>query len=117
MQYSYILYDGLCLSCGRARKIISLLDWFSVIKTIDAYDEKALAQIPAEISDLNSLLSEIHLLDKNGMTYTGFYAVRKIGLKLPLIAPFALLLYLPGIPILGKKIYAYIAKNRRRLNS
>ncbi len=117
MPYSYVLYDGLCLLCGKAKKIISLLDWFRVIKTVNAYDEKSLAQIPTNISNLNSLLSEIHLLDKNGMTYTGFYAVRKIGLKLPLTAPFALLLYLPGINLLGEKVYAYIAKNRRRLNN
>ena len=115
MQYSYVLYDGLCLLCGKARKVISVLDWFTVIKTVDAYDKESLAQIPVEISDINTLLSEIHLLDKNGITYTGFYAVRKIGLKLPLTAPFALLLYLPGINLLGEKVYAYIAKNRRRI--
>ena len=115
MQYSYVLYDGLCLSCGRARKIISVLDWFSAIKTVNVYDEDALAQIPKLIPDITALLLEIHLLDKNGITYTGFYAVRKIGLKLPLTAPFALLLYLPGINLLGEKVYAYIAKNRRRI--
>lgn len=114
MPYSYVLYDGLCLSCGRARNIIVSLDWFGVIKTVNVYDEKSLSQIPAEISNLNSLLSEIHLIDRNGTVYRGFKAVRKIGLKLPLTAPFALLLYLPGINILGEKIYEFIAKNRRR---
>lgn len=115
MKQSYMLYDGLCLFCGKARRIVTFLDWFSAINPVNAYDASALAEIGREIPDINYLLSEIHLLDKNGTTYTGFYAVRRIGLKLPLTAPFALLLYTPGVPPLGKWIYATIARNKHKL--
>lgn len=116
MKQSYMLYDGLCLFCGKARKIVTFLDWFSAIKPINAYDAKALAEIKRDIPDIQELLTQIHLLDKNGTAYTGFYAVRRIALKLPLTAPFAVLLYLPGIHIVGQKIYLYIAQNKQRFS-
>jgi len=107
-----MLYDGLCLFCGRSRKIVTFLDWFSLIKPIDVYDNNSLAQIPKEVLNIDEPLSEIHLLDKDSNTYIGFYAVRKIGIKLPLTAPFALFLYIPGMNILGEVIYRYIARKK-----
>lgn len=108
----FVLYDNLCLFCGRARSIITALDWFSRIETVPLYDRERLAQAKLPIPPEEDLLRELHLIEKSGRVHRGFYACRKIGLLLPLTLPFALVLYIPGAAYIGEKIYAHIANTR-----
>lgn len=109
----FVLYDGFCLLCGRARKFIELFDWLGLIATINLYDEKAMNETGLSIPNSEALLRDLHLITKDGQIYLGFYAWRKIGLLLPITFPFALLLYIPGVPYFGEKIYRLVADNRK----
>ncbi len=51
----------------------------------------------------------------DGKTYGGFFAVRDIARHLPLSFLLALLLYIPGVSLLGVPVYQWISKNRYRL--
>ena len=45
----------------------------------------------------------------------GFFAFRRIARELPLMWPLLPLFYLPGSRALGPRVYAWIARHRRRL--
>ncbi len=108
----FVIYDNLCLFCNNAKRLIELLDWFSLIKTVPIYDAEELKRSELPIVPQEDLLKEMHLISKGGAVLKGFYACRKIGLLLPLTFPLALFLFIPGIALLGEKIYSYIANNR-----
>jgi hypothetical protein len=58
----------------------------------------------------------MHVLTPDGRrVYHGFAALRWLAWRLPLLWPLAPLLYLPGIPSLGQRLYLWIARNRFRL--
>lgn len=109
----FVLYDGYCLFCGRARKLIQYLDWLHRIKAVNLYDNDQMAAYNIVAPQQEELVQKLHLIEKSGKIYTGFYACRKIGTLLPLLLPFTLLLYIPGVPYFGEKIYAYIARERK----
>ncbi len=113
MRRYVVLYDGFCLLCSRAEYFIALLDWFHRIERVDLYNDAQIASLGIAAPSLPDLVREIHLIDRHGKTYTGFYACRKIGLLLPLLFPFALLLYIPGAPSIGERVYHYISTHRR----
>lgn len=108
----FVLYDNLCLMCGRGRRIITALDWFSRIETVPLYDTKRLMNAQLPVVATEELLKEIHLIETDGTILKGFYACRKIGLLMPLTFPFSLFLYVPGIPYLGERIYRHIANKK-----
>jgi predicted DCC family thiol-disulfide oxidoreductase YuxK len=62
------------------------------------------------------LLDEMHLLTPDGSRlYHGFGALRWLAWRLPALWLIAPLLYIPGIPTLGQKLYLWIARNRFRI--
>jgi len=48
-------------------------------------------------------------------THAGFYAFRWMAWRLPLTMLAAPLLYLPGVPWLGRRVYHWVARNRFKL--
>lgn len=53
----------------------------------------------------------------DGKVYGGFFSVRDVMRFLPLTALPALLLYIPGVSLIGEPAYRWIAKNRHRFGS
>lgn len=56
----------------------------------------------------------LHVQTPDGTVYRGVYAVRHLlgYTRLRILRP---LLYIPGVPLLGEKLYAWVARNRYRL--
>ena len=50
---------------------------------------------------------------QDGKAYGGFFAVRDIMVHLPLTFVPALIMYVPGISLLGVPVYTWIARNRQ----
>lgn len=66
--------------------------------------------------ELERLLFEMHVVTPDrAAVYTGFDAFRWIAARLPLLWPIVPLLYVPGVPALGRRIYLWVAKNRFNL--
>src|SRR5215510_7499877 len=57
----------------------------------------------------------MHLVFPDGRTYTGADAFRKIFLRMPLMFPVGLILSIPPIPWLLRRLYPLLARNRNRL--
>lgn len=104
-------YDSECPLCVRTKIIISHLDWFNKIafKTVqfDAAEESALNGI-----DENTLLNDIHSVNIKGNVFSGVDTYIQVLKRIFYLYPIGLLLQLPGIYHIAKKIYQFVAKNR-----
>jgi predicted DCC family thiol-disulfide oxidoreductase YuxK len=107
-----VLYDGECPLCQRSVAILKRLDWLGRLRFQDARDREHLpaSEVPL---DPERLLVEMHLLTPDRKrVYAGFAAFRWIAGRLPLLSAIVPLLYLPGVPWLGQKVYRWVARNR-----
>ncbi|HMP01599.1 MAG TPA: DUF393 domain-containing protein [Gemmatales bacterium] len=110
-----LLYDGLCPLCQRSVRVLRRLDWLNRVQFQDA---RHVDEIPAVEPPLdpNRLLEEMHLIPPAGPTiYHGFGAFRWLAWRLPALWLLAPLLYVPGVPWLGQKVYLWVARNRFNL--
>ncbi len=110
-----LLFDGQCPLCQRSVRILKRLDWF---KKIHYQDARQVGQIPPTNPPLDPqrLLEEMHLVPAAGRPiYHGFGAFRWLAWQMPLLWIIAPLLYIPGVPWLGNKIYLWVARNRFKL--
>ena len=110
-----VLYDGQCAFCRKSVGLLKRLDWLGLLRYQDARDA---AHLPPSATPLDTdrLLEEMHVLTPDGRgLYHGFAALRWLAWRLPLLWPFAPLMYLPGVPALGQRLYLWVARNRFRL--
>ncbi|MFO0808118.1 MAG: DUF393 domain-containing protein [Gemmataceae bacterium] len=108
-----VLYDGLCKLCQRSVAILKRLDWLGRLHFADCRDP---ANVPPGFGlELSRMLEEMHTVTPAGRVTHGFGAFRTIAWRLPLLAPFAPLLYIPGVPWVGQRVYLWVAKNRYNL--
>lgn len=108
-----VLYDGSCSLCRRSTFTLRLLDAFSRLRLVDFRDPAAKKAVAPRL-DESQLDLAMHILLPDGSVRTGFDAFRFMAGHLPALWPLAPLLYLPGVPRLGRGVYARIAKNRRK---
>src|SRR6266851_689724 len=110
-----VLYDGECPLCLKSVSILKRLDWLKVLYYQNARETDRLPPSPVPL-DPARLLEEMHVVTpKRDAVYHGFGAFRWMAARLPLILAFVPLLYLPGVPTLGQRVYLWVAKNRYRL--
>ena len=108
-----VLYDGQCAFCRKSVELLRRLDWLHQLSYLDARDRAGLpAGAPLGAA---RLLEEMHVLTPDRQVYHGFGALRWLAWRLPLLWPVAPLLYLPGVPALGQRLYLWVARNRFRL--
>ena len=108
-----VIYDGHCGLCMRSVMVLRRLDWLKRLAYLDANDLELIGErfptLPTE-----DLLHEIHMVNATGGYWVGFYGFRRVAWLLPLLWPLAPLLYVPGVPWIGGRIYGYVAANRAR---
>lgn len=110
-----VLYDGACPLCQKSIRILRAIDWF---KRITFHDARDVANLPKADVPLvpKRLIEEMHVLTPDRKhALAGFKAFRWMAWRLPLTAPLAPFLYIPGVPWVGNKVYLWVAKNRFKL--
>jgi len=110
----HFLYDG---SCGICRKTVAVLSRLDLWKRIVFHDAlNGWAEIHAAFPGLSQddCLETMHVVTASGEVKTGFDAYRAISWSIPLFWPIAPLLYVPGVPLAGRRVYARVARNRHR---
>ena len=110
MQEYILYYDGACNLCTTAGKWINKLDFFKVITWIPY---QSLLEPPPGLSWNDSHSAAYIYVKDTGAWYRGFYALRMLSLKLIPLLPFAPLLWLPGVNIIGETVYDWVSKKRR----
>ena len=109
-----VLFDGDCPLCQRLSRTLARLDWRGKLHFQNARD---VPNLPITSPPLNPdrLLEEMHLVTPRGAILAGYRAFRWIAWRLPMFWPLAPLLYLPGVPWTGNKLYLWVARRRYRL--
>lgn len=105
-----VLYDGDCPLCDFQQRALSWLDWFDEFDfvAISETQSKGLAiSIPRE-----KLLEAIHCLSAKGTIYRGARCIRFVGMRMPILIPIAMILWLPGVILIAEIMYRTISNNR-----
>lgn len=105
-----VLYDDECPLCTFQMKMLTWLDWFGCLSLIPVSSERAAAMAPSISRE--DLLEAIHCISKDGTIYRGARALRFVGMRLPLLIPMALFLWIPGVIFVAEKFYQLISRNR-----
>jgi predicted DCC family thiol-disulfide oxidoreductase YuxK len=110
-----VLYDGVCPLCQRSVRVLRRLDWLRRLHFQDCRDTANLppSAVPLE---LKKMLEEMHVVTPDRQrAHAGFAAFRWIAWRVPVLWWLAPLLYIPGVPWLGRRVYLWVAKNRYNL--
>jgi len=108
------LFDGACIICRSASSAIAALDWMNRVEFRDLHDPDLRSRYP-ELSD-DQLMGAIHVLAGDGRLYIGYDGIRRLLKEIPLGLPIWLLLHLPGMDGMGRRVYQFIARRRYRMN-
>ncbi|WP_449621398.1 thiol-disulfide oxidoreductase DCC family protein [Robertmurraya sp. Marseille-Q9965] len=103
------LYDRKCSLCQRTKRTFQKLDWNHKIEWISLQEYEG-SQFSAV-----ELRRELHIILPDRNVLKGFDAVRKLLVKSPPTLLVGLFLYVPFMPLIGRPIYRWIAKNRYKL--
>lgn len=105
-----LLFDDQCGMCAAQMRWLARLDWFQTIRMMPISDHET-AQVAPQIS-MDNLQEAIHCVTPGGHVYRGASAIRHVGRKVPLLAPLAVLMWIPGVMFLADRVYGLIARNR-----
>jgi predicted DCC family thiol-disulfide oxidoreductase YuxK len=110
MKKQIVLYDNECSLCTFQMKVLSWLDWFNVLALTPLSDPRAQEVAPQLTRE--DLLEAIHCVTPEGGIYRGARAIRFVGMRLPLLVPVALFLWIPGVIQIAEVIYRWVSRNR-----
>lgn len=91
-------------------KMLTWLDWRGVLRLLPLSDPRAAALAPG--IGREDLQEAIHCITARGRIHRGARCIRFVGLRLPLLVPLALFLYIPGVIFIAEHIYQVISRNR-----
>ncbi len=109
-----VLYDDECPLCTFQMRLLTWLDWFGTLSLIPLSNPLA-AQLAPHLTRAD-LQEAIHCLAKDGKIHRGARCIRFVGLRLPLLVPIALFLWIPGVIQVAEIIYQWISRNRLGLS-
>lgn len=109
----HIIYDGQCSFCVRSLNLVRRLARREVFQFHDANDTSAvLTHFPAlATADTQDAMV---VVTHRGEIFRGFFAFRRMMWASPWLYPVLLLFYFPGASLVGRPIYAWVARHRRR---
>lgn len=108
-----VLYDDQCAFCISQTRLLRRLDWFGAFRFQGISDPPSLELVPnVKREDLSAA---IHCVTKDGKVYRAARCFRFLAMRIPLLFPLAIVMWIPGMIWVAEKIYARIARNRQFL--
>lgn len=106
-----IIYDGDCGFCVRSLKVLSALDVRGLLRFHKSQNPETFVQFPAlrgaDVADA------MYAVVAGELPQRGFFAFRRVMWSSPLLWLLLLLFYFPGASIVGPRLYAWVARNRK----
>ena len=109
-----VLYDDECPMCTFQMRLLTWLDWFNCLRLVPLSSHEASAIAPGLTRA--DLLEAIHCVTPQGRIFRGARCIRFVGMRLPLLVPLALFLWIPGIIWIAERIYMAISRNRHSIS-
>jgi predicted DCC family thiol-disulfide oxidoreductase YuxK len=109
-----LIYDGDCPLCRFQMKLLTWLDWFNRVRLLPIKDAEVAAIAPTLTRE--RLLEAIHCVTPAGRIHRGARCIRHLGLRMPLLVPLSIFLWLPGVIWIAERIYMWISRNRHLLS-
>ena len=105
-----LFFDSDCPFCQLQIRLLSKLDWFNKVEFTPLKEfSESLSGVHIEENELNQA---IHCITPQKKIFVGAKAIRFIGMRMPLLFPLSILLWVPGMMFIAEKIYQYISTNR-----
>jgi predicted DCC family thiol-disulfide oxidoreductase YuxK len=109
-----VLYDNECPLCTFQMKTLTWLDWFHRLQLAPIAHPIASEAAPHLTRD--DLMEAIHCVTPEGRVYRGARCIRFVGMRMPLLIPVALFLWLPGVIWVAERVYMWVSRNRHLLS-
>jgi predicted DCC family thiol-disulfide oxidoreductase YuxK len=107
-----VVYDAECRFCIRSLRVLKAFDILGRITLVPSNEDGLLERFPSlRGADFASAMYAV----RDGKAYAGFDAFRTALWSSPILALLAWSWYVPPVPALGRRVYAWIARNRRSL--
>ena len=109
-----LLYDDACPLCTFQMRVVTWLDWGNAVSLLPLSDPRAAELAPSLTRE--ALLEAIHCVARDGRIHRGARCLRFVGMRMPLAAPVALVLWIPGVIWIAERVYAWVSRNRHLLS-
>lgn len=109
-----VLYDDECPFCTFQMRLLTWLDWFGLLEAVPLSDPRV--KVIAPQLSREALLEAIHCITPGGTVHRGARAFRFLGMRLPLLLPVGLALWIPGAIQIAEWIYRWVSRNRYLLS-
>ena len=109
-QHHVVLYDSDCPLCTFQMKSLTWLDWFNRVRFVAINSPEASGIAPDLTRE--DLMEAIHCITPGGEIHRGARAIRFLGMRMPLLVPVSLFLWLPGVIWVAEKFYQFVSRNR-----
>jgi predicted DCC family thiol-disulfide oxidoreductase YuxK len=114
MTKNVVLYDDGCSMCTFQMKVLSWLDWSHSLSLVPLSDPQVRVIAP-QLSQ-EQLEEAIHCVTPKGRIYRGARCIRYVGMRLPLLVPLAVFLWIPGVIWIAEIVYQQVSRNRHLLS-
>jgi predicted DCC family thiol-disulfide oxidoreductase YuxK len=105
-----VLYDDHCPLCVFQMKMLTWLDWLHVARVVPLSSPEALQAAPGVQAE--QLRAAMHVATTKGKLHRGARSIRFLALRMPLLVPLGILLWVPGVIWFAEKAYECVARNR-----
>jgi predicted DCC family thiol-disulfide oxidoreductase YuxK len=109
-QPNLLLYDDACSMCVFQTRVLSWLDWRNRIRLVPISSPQAHEIAPQLTRE--DLHEAIHCVTPDGRIFRGARALRHVGMRMPVLWPLAVGLWLPGVIQIAEYLYRLVARNR-----
>ena len=109
-----VLYDDGCPMCTFGMRVLTWVDWFGAARLVGLSHPEAKVIGPQLTRE--QLLEAIHCVTGDGRVYRGARAIRHLGLRMPVLVPLSVLMWVPGVMWIAERIYGVVARNRHVLS-
>jgi predicted DCC family thiol-disulfide oxidoreductase YuxK/uncharacterized membrane protein YphA (DoxX/SURF4 family) len=110
-RYSVIV-DGGCGLCLRTAAVMRACDVLQRVEILDMFRDWAVIEARFPGLDRDACAASMHVLTSDGRQADGFDGYRLLCRALPLGWLFLPVLFVPGVPQVGRRVYAVVAARR-----
>ena len=109
-----IVFDGQCAFCLRSLRLLQRLDRDKVMRLYDSHKTEVVATAFPMLAGAD-FENAMFAVTADGRVFRGYFAVEALLRAMPAAWPLLLLFSIPGVPFVGTRFYAWVARNRHRL--